>query len=94
MKPVVLNKMSKFRGISTSTGVYIGRGSKWGNPYRIKDYRNPEERLQVIELYRINELPKFSQAELETLRGKNLICYCAPLPCHGDLLLEAANRGE
>ena len=87
MKPVVLNK----RDSSTSNAVYIGRGSKWGNPYRIKDYSNPEERLQVIELYRINELPKFSQAELETLRGRNLICYCAPLPCHGDVLLEAAN---
>jgi len=87
MKPVVLNKRDR----SSSNGEYIGRGSKWGNPYRIKDYSNPEERLQVIELYRINELPKFSQAELETLRGRNLVCYCAPLPCHGDVLLEAAN---
>jgi hypothetical protein len=87
MKPIVLNQ----RGRSFSNAVYIGRGTKWGNPYRIKDYNNPEERLQVIELYRINELPKFSQAELETLRGRNLVCYCAPLPCHGDVLLEAAN---
>ena len=88
MKPVVLNKRNR----DTSNGVYIGRGTKWGKPYRIKDYSNPEERLQVIELYRINILPKFSQQELETLKGKNLVCYCAPKPCHGDLLLQAANK--
>ena len=88
MKPVVLNKRNR----DTSNGVYIGRGTKWGNPYRIKDYSNPEERLQVIELYRINILPKFSQQELETLKGRTLVCYCAPKPCHGDLLLQAANK--
>ena len=96
MKPIVLNRNDRREMFRTKEliRINIGRGTKWGNPYRIKDYNNPEERLQVIELYRINELPKFSQAELKTLRGRNLVCYCAPLPCHGDLLLEAANRGE
>ena len=75
----------------TYAGVYVGRGSKWGNPYRIKDYTNPTDRDQVIELYRKNVLPRFSKEDLEFLKGKNLLCYCAPQPCHGDLLLEAAN---
>ena len=95
-KPIVLNRNNRREMFRTKEllRIGVGRGTKWGNPYRIKDYSNPEERLQVIELYRINVLPKFSQAELETLRGRNLICYCAPLPCHADLLLEAANSGE
>lgn len=25
------------------------------------------------------------------LKGKDLVCYCAPLACHGDILLEIAN---
>ena len=26
------------------------------------------------------------------LRGKDLVCWCAPEKCHGDVLLELANR--
>ncbi|MEM2159611.1 MAG: DUF4326 domain-containing protein [Candidatus Nitrosotenuis sp.] len=29
-----------------------------------------------------------AQAEL---RGRDLVCYCAPLECHGDILLAIAN---
>jgi Domain of unknown function (DUF4326) len=28
---------------------------------------------------------------LPELRGKTLVCWCAPLPCHGDVLVELAN---
>ncbi len=32
-------------------------------------------------------------AALPTLRGKDLACWCTPgEPCHGDVLLELANR--
>jgi hypothetical protein len=32
---------------------------------------------------------------LHELRGRDLICWCAPLPCHGDVLLRLVriNRG-
>lgn len=30
----------------------------------------------------------------EQLRGKNLVCWCKPLPCHGDVLLTIANSVE
>jgi hypothetical protein len=33
-------------------------------------------------------------AALRELRGKDLACWYAPLPCHGDVLLDLANRGE
>ena len=85
--PEVLNK--RFAG--NSRGIYIGRGSKWGNPYTIKDYSDPADRAQVIELYRKNVLPRFTAKELTFLKGWDLLCYCAPQACHGDLLLEAAN---
>jgi len=29
--------------------------------------------------------------DIEELRGKDLVCWCAPLPCHADILLELAN---
>ncbi|WP_365701192.1 DUF4326 domain-containing protein [Sphingomonas sp.] len=31
---------------------------------------------------------------LDELRGHDLFCFCAPLPCHGDLLLRLANASR
>ena len=69
--------------------VYIGRGSKWGNPFRI----GPDgDRAAVIAKY---ELWLADQHQLlralDEFRGCDLVCFCAPRPCHGDLLLRLAN---
>jgi hypothetical protein len=69
--------------------VYIGRPSKWGNPFTIgKD----GTREQVIAKYRewLKSQPAL-MAALPELRGKILGCWCAPHPCHGDVLAELAN---
>jgi Domain of unknown function (DUF4326) len=31
---------------------------------------------------------------LDELRGKDLLCFCAPAACHGDLLLRLANTSR
>lgn len=62
--------------------IYIGRGSKWGNPYPIT---RDISRTVVLEMFEHFVLHKL---DLEPLRGKNLVCYCAPLRCHGDLILK------
>ena len=65
---------------------YIGRPSKWGNPYSIgKD----GDRAEVIEKYRkyILNSPELMKA-LPELKGKELGCWCFPLACHGDVLVE------
>lgn len=69
--------------------VYIGRPSKWGNPFTIGKDGN---RAKVIEKYadwiggRLKLL-----ADLPELEGKVLGCWCKPLACHGDVLLELMN---
>lgn len=70
--------------------VYIGRGSRFGNPYIIGKHGN---RAEVIELYRKKFIAKlFDDEEFAdevcSLKGKRLGCYCAPLPCHGDVIVE------
>jgi hypothetical protein len=69
--------------------VYVGRPTKWGNPFKISEDGTREE---VIEKYRWRGerigLDLEARAEL---RGKDLVCWCAPLPCHADVLLEWAN---
>jgi hypothetical protein len=71
--------------------VFIGRPSKWGNPFRI----TPEcSRKMAIEKFRemVYNNEKFLEEIRTELRGKNLVCYCSPKPCHGDVLLEVANN--
>lgn len=73
--------------------VYVGRPTKWGNPYHVG---SDGTREQIIEYYRLwleKQLfvdPNF----LRELIGKDLICWCAPKPCHADVLLEYANAVE
>lgn len=69
--------------------VYIGRGGIWGNPFKIG---RDGTRRDVIRKYRswIATQPQLL-AQLHTLHGKSLGCYCAPLPCHGDVLVELAS---
>lgn len=77
-----------------SYDIYIGRPSKWGNPFTIgKD----GTREQVIEKYRIwitEGTGKKLLSSLPELRGKVLGCWCHPLPCHGDILIELENTHD
>jgi hypothetical protein len=72
--------------------VYIGRPSKWGNPFRV----GPDgTRQEVIAKYRawIVQQPKLMRA-LSELAGKTLGCWCKPEACHGDVLVELIERLE
>lgn len=69
--------------------VYIGRPSKWGNPFTIgRDGTRAEVIAKYEQWLATNEALK---AALPELKGKTLACWCAPLACHGDVLLKAAN---
>jgi hypothetical protein len=71
-------------------GVYIGRGSPWGNPFIIgRDGTRDEVCDKYIEHYKDNE--SFKRQIREHLRGTTLVCYCKPLRCHGDWLKEIAD---
>lgn len=87
-RPRVRNKRN---GIPAGA-VYIGRGSKWGNPFRIAYHGREGGRGDVIVKYfeYLKTRPDLIEA-LDELKGKDLLCYCAPLLCHGDILLLLAN---
>ena len=53
--------------------VYVGRGSKWGNPFTVKEYGAAES----VEKYREyighpNSPHGFEPEEIKELKGKNL----------------------
>jgi hypothetical protein len=76
--------------------VYIGRGSRWGNPYSHKVGTLAEhvvgsrtEAIQKFEEYLLSN--EELMASLPDLKGKTLGCWCKPKSCHGDILLRYAN---
>ena len=70
--------------------VFIGRPSKWGNPFIIG---RDGTRSEVISKYReyILNNPEL-MAALDEIRGKTLGCYCKPKACHGDVLVELCTQ--
>ena len=94
--PKVLNKRTN--GVPDGA-VYVGRPTKWGNPFKTNDPLLPsgltkeQKRQAVVDEYRRYILARPSLlADLLELKGKDLVCWCAPLPCHADVLLELANK--
>lgn len=74
--------------------VRIDRRTEWGNPFEMPD---DGDRKTVIENYETHYLPHKPSllSRLDSLRGKALGCWCAPEPCHGDVLAAwAEGRGE
>ncbi len=79
--------------------VYIGRrinqggwclpASKWANPYSVKSCGSAEEAIRRYTVY-LSGTPALL-ADLHELKGRQLGCWCAPGPCHGDVLARMAD---
>lgn len=85
--PKVLNKRNTE---ITPNSVYIGRGSKWGNPFILNENTTRKEVVKKYEIYLLAN-PDLLKALYE-LKGKDLVCYCAPKECHGDVLLKYSDK--
>lgn len=93
--PSVLNK---YKDQCPPDAVYIGRPSKWGNPFshmsgtraafRVKD--RDEAVSKFLEW--ILEQPELLEQVKRELKGRDLVCFCAPKLCHGHVLEYLANN--
>lgn len=82
--------------------VYVGRPTKWGNPYHLNDglCQTPNDVVENYSLfiecgtcYVSEQTPPTVEEIRAELAGKNLACWCKPgEPCHADVLLEIANK--
>ena len=84
--PRVINQRKEGR---PDGSVYIGRPSKWGNPFVIGKDGTRDEVIKKYEEY-LWASGKISW--IGELKGKDLVCFCHPMPCHGDVLLRLANE--
>lgn len=89
MKPERIQKKGLYGKIPEGAK-YVGRPSKWGNPFKVSEYG----REKALELYREYLEEKIQKGELnpQELKGLNLACFCRlDEACHADILLELAN---
>ena len=70
--------------------VYVGRPSKFGNPFVIGRDGNREDVVRKFEEYLLAN-PELLEAVRRELRGKRLGCFCAPQRCHAHVLAWYAN---
>lgn len=66
--------------------VWVDRRSPYGNPFKMQ---LPEDRDAVCDWFEEYTLRHLDVTEL---RGKDLVCWCAPLRCHADAILRKANE--
>ena len=92
MKPRLLNKHTD---VIPPDAVYIGRPSKFGNPFEITGTRNRVQAVKEHKAWLLNAV-KDDPAVLEEIRaelkGRDLVCFCRPKKCHGEILLRLANE--
>lgn len=93
--PAVWNKR---HGNAPAGAVYIGRPSKWGNPFShlpgtLAAHR-VESRAAAVAAYEqwLLQQPDLMRAAALELRGRDLVCWCTPAACHGDVLLRVSNE--
>jgi len=87
-RPRVLNR---HHGAMPAGAVYVGRGTPWGNPFRVGEHGTREEVL--VQFARMLETrADLRQRARHELRGRDLVCSCAPRACHADLWLAIANE--
>jgi len=70
--------------------VYIGRPTKWGNPFKISEHGTESEVAQKYINWLRSQPELIADAKRE-LVGRDLCCFCKPLICHGDLLILISN---
>lgn len=76
--------------------IYIGRPSRWGNPFSSKPSTLAKFRVETVD----EALDRYEawlptqpdlMASLGELKGKVLGCWCSPGPCHGHILAHFAD---
>lgn len=94
--------VNKHRG---GVGHYIGRGSPLGNPFSIGPQYTRDQAINTYEGYLTDKIRSGDRLICEELNRLGdlaqdgplrLLCFCAPLRCHGDVirrvLITALNR--
>jgi hypothetical protein len=82
--------LNKYKVESTKGTTYIGRGSPLGNPFPITKELPRLEAIAKYKIYLIQRILSGNDIIINALRSlkedSRLLCFCAPAPCHGDVI--------
>ena len=82
--------LNKYKIESTKGTIYIGRGSPLGNPFPITKELPRLEAIAKYKVYLIQRIISNNDIILNALKSLNkdskLLCFCAPAPCHGNII--------
>jgi hypothetical protein len=74
-----------------SYDVYVGRPTKYGNPFQIGIDGDRDEVIEKFRTWIMQPEHKWLRNDARReLRGKRIACWCHPQQCHGDILAEIA----
>ena len=94
MRPSRLQR-KRTRGWRMPAGaVYVGRPSRWGNPWRIGKGRGECTPRAAVANFRryLRQHPELVEEARPVLAGRDLVCWCREGdPCHADVWLEVVN---
>lgn len=82
---------SLFLRNAPNDAVYIGRGSAFQNPFVEDSAPQTEEALNTYAEWFYSS-PATMKSARESLQGKNLVCSCNSIHCHGQILIAFANE--
>ena len=85
---VLFGGLSDERHVSVASAQTIVRAL--GAPLSADATGHEEQRHRAVA--RVDVVAAAILAALHELRGKNLVCWCAPKRCHAEVLIELANR--
>ena len=98
MSPRVFNSLNRtavtaqiMRDHGIENCYMVMRGTEWGNPFILTQECDRDKVCDLFEAYAAWRLT-IQPTWLDALRGKHLLCHCAPKRCHADTLLRLANR--
>lgn len=100
-KPIRVTLSRKKGWRMPANTVKVCRPGRFGNPFIVGKDRNQRQAVDCFRMWLTTPhitagIPNKKQAildGLESLRGKNLACFCKPgTPCHADILLEISNQ--
>lgn len=88
-KVIHISEIKKYDNV-----VVIDRTSKWGNPFKVKEYGG--DRKLVMQLFKdyFNNNEELKQMAVNELKDKTLACWCKPKECHGDVYVAFINADD
>lgn len=89
--PQVFNRSNFPREFRSQPWVDITRKGEWGNPFVIGVHGDREDVMRKYEAMMTNDLYRSEVIRrhfVKELSGRNLVCCCKPLACHGDIILK------